>query len=152
MSKRKHRLTLAQALMLVACLSSTASLAEDAAQVDDIHLANAPPTPQKVAYVEDLDELDCVIEPHMVIDLSSRVDGIVETMEVERGELIEKGQVLVRLESGVEQAAVAQAKVRAEAMAEIFASNISAEFAERRDSSNSVFISSSWSVDTASLR
>ncbi len=122
MSKGEYHPTLAQALLLMACLSSTASLAEDAGST----------TPQRVAYVEDLDELDCVIEPHVVIDLSSRVDGIVETMEVERGELIEKGQVLVRLESGVEQAAVAQAKVRAEAMAEILASNISAEFAERR--------------------
>ncbi|TDJ38601.1 MAG: efflux RND transporter periplasmic adaptor subunit [Gammaproteobacteria bacterium] len=109
MSKAKHRAALAQVALLAACLHSSAALAED------------------------LDELDCVIEPHVVIDLSSRVDGIVETMEVERGELIEKGQVLVRLESSVERAAVAQAQVRAEAMAEILASDVSAEFAQRRN-------------------
>ena len=101
--------TLAQAALLAACLNCTVALADD------------------------LGELDCVIEPHVVIDLSSRVDGIVETMEVERGELIEKGQVLVRLESSVEQAAVAEARVRAEATAEILASNVSAEFAQRRN-------------------
>ena len=104
-SKRIRRSALARAALLFVCLSSTPALSE---------------------------ELDCVIEPHLVIDLSSRVDGIVESMEVERGELIEKDQVLVRLEAGVERAAVAQAKVRAEATAEIVASNISAEFAQRR--------------------
>lgn len=137
MSKVKYQQTLGQALLLLVCLSSTASLAEDAPRVAETSSANVPPienlSSDKFAFVDDLEELDCVIEPHVVIDLSSRVDGIVETMEVERGELIEKGQVLVRLESGVEQAAVAQAKVRAEAMAEILASNISADFAERRN-------------------
>ncbi len=109
MSYAKRRAALAPVALLAACLNSSMALAED------------------------LDELDCVIEPHVVIDLSSRVDGIVETMEVERGELIEKGQVLVRLESSVEQAAVAQAQVRADAMAEVLASNVSAEFAQRRN-------------------
>jgi RND family efflux transporter MFP subunit len=81
---------------------------------------------------EDLGDLDCVIEPHMVVDLSTRVDGIVESLEVERGELIEKGQVLVRLESDVERAAVAAAQARAEAMAEMLSSNVSLAFSERR--------------------
>ena len=100
---------LAQAALLALCLSSGLVLAEEPG------------------------ELDCVIEPHVVIDLSSRVDGIVESMEVERGQLIEKGQVLVRLESSVERAAVAEAQVRADATAEILASNVSAEFAQRRN-------------------
>lgn len=104
-----RRTLLSLAALVVACLNSTVVLAQN------------------------LSELDCVIEPHLVIDLSSRVDGIVETMEVERGELIEKGQVLVRLESSVERAVVAEAKVRAEATAEIEASNVSADFAQRRN-------------------
>ena len=81
---------------------------------------------------EDLGDLDCVIEPHMVVDLSSRVDGIVESLEVQRGELIEKDQVLVLLESDVERAAVAETQARAEAMAEILSSNVSLEFSQRR--------------------
>ena len=114
-SKSKCRPTLAQAALLVVFLNSTSALAQD------------------FTLGSDLDEFDCVIEPHMVIDLSSRVDGIVETMEVERGEFIEKGQVLVRLESSVERAAVATAQGRANANAEILASNVSAEFAQRRN-------------------
>lgn len=77
-------------------------------------------------------ELDCVIEPHMVIDLSSRTDGIVESIEVDRGDLVEEGQVVVRLESGVEQAAVEYARVAANADSDLEASKISMNFAQRR--------------------
>jgi RND family efflux transporter MFP subunit len=85
-----------------------------------------------VVAAEDTGDLDCVIEPHMIVDLSSRVDGIVESLEVERGELIEKDQVLVLLESDVERAAVAETQARAEAMAEMLSSNVSLEFSQRR--------------------
>lgn len=77
-------------------------------------------------------ELDCVIEPHMVIDLSSRTDGIVEAIEVDRGDLVEEGQVVVRLESGVEQAAVEYARAAANADSDLEASKISMNFAHRR--------------------
>jgi RND family efflux transporter MFP subunit len=81
---------------------------------------------------QDVGDLDCVIEPHMIVDLSSRVDGIVESLEVERGQLIEKDQVLVLLESNVERAAVAETEARAQAMAEMLSSNVSLEFSQRR--------------------
>jgi len=77
-------------------------------------------------------ELDCVIEPHLVVDLSSRVDGIVESISAERGELVEAGQTLVELDSGVEQAVVAHSRARAQASAEIHAGSVSMAFANRR--------------------
>ncbi len=77
-------------------------------------------------------ELDCVIEPHMVIDLSSRTDGIVETINVERGDIIKSDQVLVELESSVERAAVEYARVAAAAQADILAGEVSRNFAQRR--------------------
>ncbi len=77
-------------------------------------------------------ELDCVIEPHMVIDLSSRTDGIVEKIKVERGDIIQADQVLVELESSVEQAAVEYARVAAAAQADVLASEVSRNFAQRR--------------------
>lgn len=86
------------------------------------------------AWAVNVPELDCVIEPHMVIDLSSRTDGIVEAIEVERGDLVEKDQVLVRLEAGVEQAAVAYARAAASADSDLQASEISMDFAQRRRS------------------
>jgi RND family efflux transporter MFP subunit len=81
---------------------------------------------------EDLGALDCVIEPHMVVDLASRVDGIVESIAVERGDVVTAEQILVKLDSGVERAAVAAARSRATANAELQANNVSVEFATRR--------------------
>ena len=62
-----------------------------------------------------LPELDCVIEPHMVSEVSSQVDGVVDSVFVERGELVEAGQTLVKLDTRVEQATLAYAKRRATA-------------------------------------
>jgi len=77
-------------------------------------------------------ELDCVIEPHMVIDLSSRTDGIVDTIDVERGDLVEAGQVVVQLESDVERASVEYARAAAQAESDLLAGQVSMGFAERR--------------------
>jgi len=77
-------------------------------------------------------ELDCVIEPHMIVDLSSRVDGIVENIAVDRGDLVEVNQPLVKLDSGVEQVAVSHARTRAGATAELQAGTASLGFARRR--------------------
>jgi len=60
----------------------------------------------------DLHDADCVIEPHVTVDLSTAVDGIVEEALVDRGDVVRAGQVLVKLESGVEKSAVAQARLR----------------------------------------
>lgn len=78
-------------------------------------------------------QLDCVVEPHMVVDLSTQIDSIVETMHVERGDIVEKDQILVTLDSGVERAAVESARARADANADIRAGQVNVAFAERRE-------------------
>jgi RND family efflux transporter MFP subunit len=60
----------------------------------------------------DFTDADCVIEPHLTVELSTSVDGIVEEILVDRGDVVREGQVLVRLEAGVESAAVEQARLR----------------------------------------
>jgi len=62
---------------------------------------------------------DCVIEPSMVVELSSRVDGIIETVLVDRGDVIEPDTVVAELESGAEAVAVEHARARSEMEAEI---------------------------------
>ena len=62
---------------------------------------------------------DCVIEPSMVVELSSRVDGIIENVLVERGDVIEADTVVAKLESGAEAVAVEHARARSEMEAEI---------------------------------
>lgn len=58
--------------------------------------------------------LDCVIEPSNVVDIGSAVPGVVGSIHAYRGELIKKGDVIVKVESSVEQVALKQAKLRAE--------------------------------------
>ena len=48
------------------------------------------------------DDLDCVIEPNMTVELSSPVQGVLEDVLVKRGDSVKKGQVLARLKSGVD--------------------------------------------------
>ena len=81
----------------------------------------------------DIPQLDCVVEPHMVVDLSTQIDSIVDTMHVERGDIVAMDQILVSLESAVEQAAVESARARAAADAGIRAGEVSVAFAERRE-------------------
>ncbi|MCU7805257.1 MAG: efflux RND transporter periplasmic adaptor subunit [Candidatus Thiodiazotropha sp. (ex Lucinoma borealis)] len=62
---------------------------------------------------EGTETLDGVIEPSMTVELSSRIDGILEAVSVDVGDNIEKHQVVAKLESEVEQAALEYARARA---------------------------------------
>ena len=66
------------------------------------------------SYANEEIELDCVIGPSMLVDLSSQVRGVLETILVKRGDVVKKGQLVARLMSGVEKAAVRLSKGRAE--------------------------------------
>lgn len=56
---------------------------------------------------------DCLIQPKMVLKLGTPVAGLISEMLVDRGSVVKKGDVIARLESGEEAAAVALAKARA---------------------------------------
>jgi RND family efflux transporter MFP subunit len=53
---------------------------------------------------------DGLIEPFEVVDIGAPAEGIVAEVTVDRGSLIKKGQVLVKLESSVERAALDKAR------------------------------------------
>src|ERR1043166_3409712 len=74
------------------------------------------------------DELDCLIEPHEIVSLSSPVDGVLERVYVEKGAVVTKGQVVARLESSLEDAAVSLARARAQMDAAIKSSEARLEF------------------------
>jgi RND family efflux transporter MFP subunit len=58
-------------------------------------------------------ELDCVIEPQQLVKLATPVVGVIARIDVDRGDVVHKGQVLGKLEDGVEQAALNLARARA---------------------------------------
>lgn len=49
-------------------------------------------------------ELHCLIEPHVVITVTAPVNGLIESVAVDRGDLVKEGQVLAMLDSSVERA------------------------------------------------
>jgi multidrug efflux pump subunit AcrA (membrane-fusion protein) len=64
-------------------------------------------------------EYEGLIEPYMVVEVGSPVPGVLETVAVDRGEMVKEGQVLGRLQSDVEKANVELARARAEMEAPI---------------------------------
>ena len=59
-------------------------------------------------------DLDGLIEPYEVVEISSRVPGILDEVVVKRGDLVEKDQVLARLEDSLEEIKVKLARARVE--------------------------------------
>jgi RND family efflux transporter MFP subunit len=86
-------------------------------------LAGAPLTAARAA------EVDCLIEPWSRITLSAAIEGVVEEVMVDRGDFVEKGQVVARLESSVERASVEVARLRARAQGEILSGEARLEYA-----------------------
>lgn len=58
-------------------------------------------------------EHQCLIEPYRRIEIRSAVEALIEQVHVQRGSVVRKGQRLVDLQSGVEQAALDSARYRA---------------------------------------
>ena len=58
--------------------------------------------------------LECLVEPYMTVNVGSSVDGVLEEVAVNRGDHVKKGQVVARLQSGVEAAAVKLSEARVE--------------------------------------
>jgi len=95
------------ALTVAACIASSGASATDALS----------------------ERFDCLIEPLMVIEVGSPVQGVIKSIAVERSRLVEKGDVLAELESDVELASLAQARARAQMDGEIEARNADLDLA-----------------------
>jgi RND family efflux transporter MFP subunit len=78
-------------------------------------------------------QFDCLILPKMVLKLGTSVPGLLREVLVDRGDVVKKGDVLARLESGVEQAAESLATIRSENDATVRSSMAKLEFQRRKD-------------------
>ncbi len=77
-------------------------------------LRTPAPLPPPPAGVSGSGGTECLVEPFMVVNVGSPVDGVLEEVAVGRGDLVRKGQVVARLQSGVESAAVKLSQARVE--------------------------------------
>jgi RND family efflux transporter MFP subunit len=58
-------------------------------------------------------EFDCLMDPSLVVEIGSAEVGIIESVLVQRGDLVTQGQLVAKLESGAEQVALDYAHARA---------------------------------------
>ena len=65
--------------------------------------------------------LDCMIQPSQMVQIGSPVAGVIERILVDRGDMVQKGQPVVLLNSTVERAALALARERAAQQGELAA-------------------------------
>ena len=79
------------------------------------------------------EEFDCLIQARQSVDIRSPVEGLVESVKVQRGDLVRKGQVVVKLESGPEQAALDIARARATMTGPVEAAQARVEFAKTKE-------------------
>jgi RND family efflux transporter MFP subunit len=76
-------------------------------------------------------DMACVIKPFAEISIGTPVEGLIYTVPVERGEWVTKGQVILTLESSLEEATVALAKAKADAEAVLRSSQLKVGFSSR---------------------
>lgn len=75
--------------------------------------------------------LVCLIQPSRVAEIGSSVTGVIESIRVERGDYVKKGQVIAVLRNDVERAALHVATSRAQAEADVLAAIAARDFAHQ---------------------
>jgi RND family efflux transporter MFP subunit len=77
-------------------------------------------------------EYDCIIEARQSIEIRSPVEAVIESVPVQRGDYVQKGQILATLESGPERASVELARSRAEMQGELKAAQARLELTRKK--------------------
>jgi len=75
---------------------------------------------------------DCLIQPELLLELGTSVPGLIAEVLVDRGVSVSKGDVIARLESGVEAAAVSLAEARAKNETSVRSAEAKVEFQQRK--------------------
>jgi RND family efflux transporter MFP subunit len=74
----------------------------------------------------------CLIEPKQVLKLAASVQGVVASVTVDRGDRVQKGQLVAQLDSEVEEANVLIARLRATNDTEVAAGQAKLDFLKRK--------------------
>ena len=78
--------------------------------------------------------LVCLIQPSKIAEVGTSVIGVIESLNVERGDTVRKGQVIAVLRNDVERAALDVAKSKAQAEADVQAAIAALDFAHQSSS------------------
>lgn len=88
--------------------------------------------------------LGCLIEPDRIADVGSQVVGLVETVSVERGQMVGKGQLLLQMRAEVERANASVAATRAQVDSDVLAARASLLLAEQKMSRAQALVKQSF--------
>jgi RND family efflux transporter MFP subunit len=75
---------------------------------------------------------ECLIEPRQVVALKSSVEGLIERIHVDRGDVVKQGQVLIELDAGVDTARLDLARFKAGMEGAIHAAESRVDFAAKK--------------------
>ena len=114
-------------------------------------VAIAPP-----ARSEESTDFACLIQPKMLLKLGSPVPSLISEVMVDRGAVVKKGDVLARLESSTEEAALALAEARAANESAVLSGRAKLDFQRRKEAraeqlrqTNSIAISAADEAETS---
>lgn len=77
------------------------------------------------------DQLNCRIEPSVLVALSSPVVGVISEVLVDKNSKVEKGTVVARLEASVENATAELRRVQSELSSDVDAQRLQLDFSQR---------------------
>ena len=77
-------------------------------------------------------EFDCIIEPRQVLELRAPIEGLIERVTVDRGDLVRRGQELAVLDTSVDLASAAIARHRSQMEGALRSSESRVEFSSRK--------------------
>jgi RND family efflux transporter MFP subunit len=77
-------------------------------------------------------EFDCIIEPRQVLELRAPIEGLIERVTVDRGDIVRRGQELAVLDTSVDLASAAIARHRSQMEGALRSSESRVEFSSRK--------------------
>lgn len=84
-----------------------------------------------IAQTQEPAQLNCRIEPSVVVEMSSAVEGVISEVLVDKNDVVKKGDVLARLDAGLEAATAELRRVQAELTSDVQAQQLSLDFSNR---------------------
>jgi RND family efflux transporter MFP subunit len=76
-------------------------------------------------------QLNCRIVPSVVVEMSSAVEGVISDVFVDKNDQVRKGEVVARLDAGLEKATAELRRVQAELNSDVQAQQLAVEFSQR---------------------
>ncbi|MFW6077166.1 MAG: efflux RND transporter periplasmic adaptor subunit [Hyphomicrobiales bacterium] len=100
--------------------------------------------------------LDCIVRPKDTIELTSEEEGVLTGLLVDRGDVVERGQVVARLDNRLQESAVDLARIRAESDDAVVAGRTRVDFRNeefsRMTELHSKNVTSAASLDEAAVQ